>query len=160
QSDSLVRRTAPLNLDQGVNLDQALNPNFFFPNPVAMAWRPDGSDAWVVIQNSDAVVRLTANNSGIPTIGAPLVSRSGDIVRVDLHNIGPEQIAGKAPRGIAIDDEGERAYVFNFISRSVTQIDISSPTEPKIENTIQVSDLPAPGTLEATAHLGAELFFT
>src|SRR5262245_8184584 len=160
QTDTLVRRTAPLNLDQGVNLDQALNPNFFFPNPVAMTWRPNGADAWVVIQNSDAVVRLTANNLGIPTIGAPLVSRPGDVVRVDLENVAPGQIEGKAPRGIAIDDDGNRAYVFNFVSRSVTQIDISSPTAPTIEDTVRVSDLPVPGTLEATALLGAELFFT
>ena len=160
QTDPLVRRTAPLNLDQGVNLDQALNPNFFFPNPVAMTWRPNGTDAWVVIQNSDAVVRLTANNSGIPTIGAPLVARPGDIVRVDLHNVAQDQIPGKAPQGIAIDDDGSRAYVFNFISRSVTQIDISNPTAPKIEDTVQASDLPDPGTLAATALLGAELFFT
>src|SRR5262245_38280635 len=160
QTDPLVRRTAPLNLDQGVNLDQALNPNFFFPNPVAMTWRPNGSDAWVVIQNSDAVVRLTVDNNGIPTIGAPLVSRPGDVVRVDLEDVAPGQIPGKAPRGIAIDDDGNRAYVFNFVSRSVTQIDISSPTAPTIEDTVRVSDLPVPGTLEATALLGAELFFT
>jgi YVTN family beta-propeller protein len=156
----VVRQQAPLNLDQGINLDTGLSPRLFLPNPVAMAWRPDGSDAWVVVQNSDAVFRLTVNNAGIPTIGAPLVAGPGAVVRVDLEDVPQDQIPGKAPRGIAIDDEGERAYVFNFVSRSVTQVDISSPTAPEIEDTVRVSDLPAPGTLDATALLGAELFFT
>src|SRR5262249_23466227 len=55
-----VRQTAPLNIGQGVNLAM-FPPNasrLFHTNPVAMAWRPNGSDAWVVIQNADLVVRL------------------------------------------------------------------------------------------------------
>ena len=130
------------------------------PNGPLRFMRPDGTDAWVVVQNSNVVVRLTVNNPGIPTIGAPLAAGPGSVVRVDLENVGSNEIPGKAPRGIVIDPEGDRAYVSNFVSRSVTVIDISNPTAPEIEATARSSDLPAPGTTEATALLGAELFYT
>jgi DNA-binding beta-propeller fold protein YncE len=160
QTDPSVRRTAPLNLNQGVNLATTPAPRLFLTNPVAMTWRPDGSDAWVVIQNSDAVARLSADGNGVPSIGAPLVAGPSQIVRVDLHDVTGSHIQGKAPDGIAISPGGSTAYVHNRISRSITTIDISNPNFPLITDTDQVSDLPLPGTLAATAHLGAELFFT
>jgi len=155
-----VRRQAPLNLDQGVNLATTPAPRLFLTNPVAMAWRPNGADAWVAIQNSDIVVRLTADASGIPTVNAPLVAGPSSIVRVDLQAVSGGDIPGKAPQGLVINASGTLAFVSNLISRSVTTIDISNPTSPLIVYTAQSSDLPAAGTPEATVHLGAELFFT
>src|SRR5262249_52524257 len=160
QSDPSVRRTAPLNMNQGVNLATSPAPTLFFTNPVGMAWRPDGSDAWVVIQNSDLVVRLTVDGNGIPTVGAPLVAGPSSIVRVDLESVNAGQIAGKAPQGIVTNPAGTLAFVSNFISRSVTTIDISNPLAPVIIDTASSTALPAPGTAAATVHLGAELFFT
>jgi YVTN family beta-propeller protein len=161
QTGSPFRQEAPLNLNRGINFDTVNVPRLFLSNPVAMAWRPNGSDAWVVIQNTDVLVRLTADTNGVPTIGAPLAAGgSNSIVRVDLHDVDLNQIQGKAPRGIAINSNGNRAYVYNFVSRSVTQINISNPTAPTIVNTAQASALPTPGTLADTAQLGAELFFT
>src|SRR5262249_43811660 len=156
QTGSQFRSQAPLNLNQGVNLDTALTPRLFLTNPVAMSWRPDGSDAWVVIQNSDVVVRLTADNAGIPTIGAPLTAGPGEIVRVDLQSVQEDQIAGKAPRGIVIDSTGRRAYVSNFVSRSVTAIDITNGTSPVIARTVRSTALPKMNSAEATELLGAE----
>jgi YVTN family beta-propeller protein len=160
QSGPSFRRTAPLNLNQGINLDTALVPRLFMSNPVAMAWRPNGADAWVVIQNSNLVVRLNIDGAGIPSIGAPLAAGPGSIVRVDLENVAGELIPGRAPQGIAINNNGSRAYVFNFISRSVTTLDLTNPTAPTIIGTAQSARLPTRGTAEAFAHLGAELFFT
>lgn len=160
QTAPSVRQTAPLNMNQGVNLSTTPAPRFFLTNPVAMAWRPDGSDAWVVIQNSDLVVRLTVDAGGIPTASTPLVAGPSNIVRVDLQSVAANQIAGKAARGIAINNAGTRAFVFNFVSRSITMIDISNPTAPSILSTFRASALPIAGSLEATALRGAELFFT
>ena len=143
-----------------MNLDTALTPRLFFTNPVAMAWRPDGSDAWIVVQQADALVRLTIDADRHPTIGAPLVAGPGSIVRVDLQATTGTEIEGKAPRGLAINSTGDRAYVFNFVSRSITVVDISNPTAPAIAGTARASDLPAGGTTDAVAHLGAELFYT
>jgi hypothetical protein len=155
-----VRRTAPLNLNQGINFVVPPAPRIFLTNPVAMAWRPNGADAWVVIQNTDMVVRLTTDARGIPTIGAPLAAGgASQIVQVDLGVVTSGQIAGKAPRGIVINRTGTRAYIFNFISRSITKLDISNATAPRILATARASALPTNQT-EITALLGAELFFT
>ncbi len=160
QNDPAIRRQAPLNLNQGVEVSTTPAPRLFFSNPVGMAWRPDGSDAWIVIQNSDVVVRLTVDDNGIPSISAPLAAGPSSIVRVDLEDVKTGDIPGKAPQGIVINSAGTLAYVSNFISRSVTTIDISNPLTPAILETAASSDLPDPGTHAATVHLGAELFFT
>jgi YVTN family beta-propeller protein len=160
QTDATVRRTAPLNLNQGINLATTPAPRLFLTNPVAMAWRPDGSDAWVVIQNTDLLVRLTADGDGVPTVDNPLVAGPSTLVRVDLSDVGAGDIAGKAPRGLAINGNGTRAYVFNFVSRSITTVDISNATAPEIVATARASDLPPSGSLDEIALAGAELFYT
>ena len=158
QTDPNVRRKAPLNLNQGINLSTTPAPRLFLTNPVAMTWRPDGSDAWIVVQHADLIVRLTIDANGIPTVAAPLVAGPSQIVRVDLEDT--TGISGKAPRGIVINSGGSRAYTSNFVSRSVTSVDISAPTAPSILATAQSTALPAPGTFAETAHFGEELFFT
>jgi len=160
QVGASVRQTAPLNLNQGVNLATTPAPRLFHTNPVAMTWRPDGSDAWIVVQHADLILRLTIDANGIPTIGAPLVAGPSQIVRLDLQDTSGSQIQGKAPRGIVISSDGTRAFVSNFVSRSVTSVDISTPTAPAILATAQSTALPAPGSVAATAHLGEELFFS
>jgi DNA-binding beta-propeller fold protein YncE len=160
QTDPTVRRTAPLSLNQGINLATTPAPRLFHSNPVAMAWRPGGADAWVAIQNSNLLVRLTVDALGIPTVGAPLVAGPSQIVRVDLESPGEGFAPGKAPRGVAINNAGTRAYVSNFITRNVTVVDITNATAPAVVATVQSAKLPARGTKDAVAQLGAELFFT
>jgi YVTN family beta-propeller protein len=160
QTDPTVRRTAPLNLNQGINLGTTPAPRLFLSNPVAMTWRPNGSDAWIVLQQANLVVRLTVDGTGIPTVENPLVAGPSTLVRVDLQAVGAGQIQGKAPRGIVINSTGNRAYVYNYVTRSVSAIDISNGTAPAIVGTALASKLPKPGTENEVALLGAELFFT
>jgi YVTN family beta-propeller protein len=160
QTDAVFRRTAPLNLNQGINLSTTPAPRLFLTNPVAMAWRSSGTDAWVLVQNSNLLVRLTADGAGIPTIGAPLVAGPSSIVRVDLQDVGGDEIPGKAPRGLAISNSGARVYVFNFVSRSISVVDITNPTAPVITSTVLASKVPKPNSKESIVQLGAELFFT
>src|SRR5262249_12133209 len=150
QPDPTFRRTGPLNLNHGVTLGTTPAPRLFLTSPVAMAWRPNGSDAWVVIQNSDLAVRLTVDANGIPTVNNPLVAGPSALVRVDLQAVAAGQIAGKAPRGIAVNSTGTRVYVTSFVSRSVTAI----------VGTALSAALPTPGTFDAVVQQGAELFFT
>lgn len=166
QTGTLVR-TAPLNLNRGVNADSTFDPvqrpRLFHTNPTAMAWRGGkGEDAWVVIQNTNLVVRLDVDTTGIPSVGAPPppTPGPGSIVRVDLENPGGTLIPGKAPRGIAIDKHGTRGFVSNFVSRSVSMLDLSNPDSPKVIATALSSALPAPGSNDEFAQLGAELFYT
>lgn len=160
QTDLLERRTAPLNLNQGVNLATSPEPKLFFSNPVAIAWRPNGADAWIACQQADAIVRLTVDGNNVPGIGAPLVAGPSQITRVDLLEVEAGEIPGKAPRGIAIDAAGEHAYVYNYISRSITVVDISNGQDPVIVATVQSSKLPKPESAKGRIQLGAELFFT
>ena len=161
QTAASVRQEAPFNLNRGINFDTVSVPRLFQSNPVALAWRPDGSDAWVVVQNSDLVVRLTTDANGTPTVGLPLAAGgTNELVRVDLQDVAGGEIPGKAPRGIVINAAGTRMWVHNFISRSVTAIDITTPTAPTILDTAQATAPPAPGSPEETAQLGAELFHT
>ncbi len=159
QTDPSVRRTAPLNMNQGINLSTTPTPRLFASNPVAMAWEPDGSNAWVVVQQSDLLVRLTVDANGVPTVGAPLVAGPSTLTRVDLQDVRGRQIAGKAPRGVAIDSAGRHAYVFNFVSRSITDVRIADPAAPVILRTIRASRVPLANTPDAFVQLGAELFF-
>ncbi|MBI3769193.1 MAG: beta-propeller fold lactonase family protein [Deltaproteobacteria bacterium] len=159
QTDPNARRTAPLNLNQGVNLATTPAPRLFFSNPVAVTWRPDGSDAWIAIQSTDTLVRLTADAFGVPTIGAPLVAGPSQIVRVDLR--GADDFAfPRAPRGLVINGTGQRAYVSNFISRSVSVVDLSNATAPAILAEVQSSAFPENGTPADLAQVGAALFYT
>jgi YVTN family beta-propeller protein len=160
QTDTTVRRTAPLNLNQGINLATTPAPRLFMTNPVGMTWRPNGSDAWIVVQQADLIVRVTVDGSGIPTINAPLAAGPSSIVRVDLQAVAAGQIQGKAPQGIAINSTGTRAYVYNFISRSISTIDISNPTAPAIAGTAAATGVPNPASAAGIVHLGAELFFS
>ena len=160
QTDPTVRRTAPLNMNQGVNLGTTPAPRLFLSNPVAVAWRPDGSDAWAVVQNSDLLVRMTVDAGGVPSVANPLVAGPSSLVRVDLQAVGVGDIAGKAPRGVTIDAAGTRAFVHNFVSRSVTAVDISNATAPVIAGTAQSTPAPAPASFAETLQLGAELFYT
>jgi YVTN family beta-propeller protein len=160
QTDPNFRRTAPLNMNQGINLGTTPTPRLFLTNPVAMAWRPNGADAWVAIQNSNLIVRVTIDANGIPTANNPLVAGPSTLVRADLETVGAGLIPGKAPQGLVFNSTGTRLYVFNFISRSVTTVDVSNGTAPAIIATAQASALPPVGSVDATALLGAELFFT
>ena len=159
QTDPDLRRTAPLNMNQGVNLATLPTPRLFHSNPVAIAWTPDGSNAWVVVQQSDLLLRLSADAAGVPTVGAPLVAGPGGITRVDLQTVAAGQIAGKAPRGVAIDSAGKHAYVFNFVSRSITDVKISDPTAPTIKRTVRASAKPPRGSFDEFTQVGAEMFF-
>lgn len=152
-----IHQEAPLNLNRGLKQDTATTPVLFHTSPSSIAWRPDGSEAWVVVQQADVLVRMTVDQNGIPTINAPVTAGGSSITRIDLHAVPSGSIAGKNPRGIAINRRGDRAYVMNFVSRSITVFDLDARA---IIATAASDDQPAAGTIEATVQLGAELFFT
>lgn len=152
-----VHQKAPLNLNQGLKQDTATQPVIFQTNPVALAWRPDGSEAWVAIQNSDLLVRMTANDAGFPTINAPVTNGAASIARIDLHAVPAGALEGKAPRGLAINRKGDRLFVQSFVTRALTVVDLGNRS---ILASVAAAALPATGTPDATVQLGAELFFT
>ena len=60
-------------------------------------------------------------------------------MRVDLQDVAGGEIEGKAPRGVVINEAGNRMWVHNFISRSVTAIDITMPMAPAILDTARTT---------------------
>ena len=48
--------------------------------------------------------------------------------------------AGKNPLGIAITDDGDTAYVLNFVSRNITRVNLNTDS---VEKVIKTADLPA-----------------
>jgi hypothetical protein len=160
QTDPGVVRSAPLVLN-GPGLSEPLAPPALrISNPVAMEWRPDGSDAWFVNQNTNRLIRLTVNAAAVPTIGAPLVPGSSSIVQLNLEAAGAGRIPGLVPDGLAMNPAGTRLYVSCMISQSVTGVDISNPVAPFIFATAQITSPPAPGTRESLIQEGKRLFHT
>jgi YVTN family beta-propeller protein len=152
-----VHQKAPLNLNQGLKQDTATLPVIFQSNPVAIAWKPDGSEAWIAIQNSELLVRMVVDANGVPTINAPVVNGGASIARIDLHEVASPLIKAKAPRGLVLNSTGTRAFVHNYVSRSISVVDT---TQRKVVATELTTAVPAEGTPGAAVQLGAELFFT
>src|SRR6266511_939027 len=84
------------------------------------------------------------------------------IIRVEIGtNDQPGEPQNSNPQGIAINSADTRAYVFNFISRDVSVVDISGDPASYAEiDRIVSATLPTPGTLAAIIHRGNELFNT
>src|SRR6185369_16450806 len=151
---NVVHQRAPLNLDSGLKQDTVTTPVLFHTKPTGMAWTPDGSEAWICIENSDVLVRLVVDVDGIPTINAPVVNGGSSIRRVDLQS-DRNQIACKAPQGVVIDRTGRHAFVLGFISRSISVVDLATGTVIDSEAS---SAQPPVGSEDEKIHLGAELF--
>jgi hypothetical protein len=66
-------------------------------------------------------------------------------VRADLEDYRSHRDDRRDPAGLAINAAGTRVFVTNFISRSVTTVDITNPTAPTI-----LSTSPAPSSEEKT----------
>src|SRR5439155_13287711 len=98
------------------------------------------------------LVRVTLAGDGKPTINAPAnPTDPGGIIRIEV---------GTNPQGIVINSTDTRAYVFNYISRDVSVVDIASGSATVNRELARVAaaDRPAPGTLDAIIHRGKELF--
>lgn len=54
---------------------------------------------------------------------------------------------GDAPQGIVVSPDGQRAYVMNFASRSVSVVDLANPRAPAVRSTIATTDEALPRAL-------------
>jgi YVTN family beta-propeller protein len=96
------------------------------------------------------VIKLSANPA---TGAAQVLSDPSDPTRV-------LQIPTQSnPRGIVVSPDDSRAFVMNYVSRSLTVINLATVPEQVIAN-VPTAALPAPGTLEDTVQIGKELYNT
>ncbi len=102
--------------------------------PTALDFTPNGNVVLVVNQASDDVTILTAQT------------------RTEILTLG----VGSAPDGIAVSPDGARAYVSNFLSRSVSVLRINPPANASV-----LAEVPVTGeSLPANILNGKRLFFT
>lgn len=88
-------------------------------------------------------MRASIATDGKLTISAP------NVIRFQTGNL---------PTGVVINEKGSRAYVYNEIGRSVTEINLQS--NQVLQRDIEASVLPATGSTEHIRSLGKLAFFT
>lgn len=139
-----------INLHAAVKV-QTFTPKLFVANPWAIAFKHSSNDGYVVSAASDVLVKITLDGNGVPTVVTE--TAEGDTTKVSLIEV------HKNPRGIVINNADTRAYVYNFISKDVSVVDLTASPETETGR-IQSSDLPAAGSDAAKFLTGNELFHT
>src|SRR6185503_963226 len=149
--------------DSGRTINMNFNVQFepvgtrlFNTTPIAIAFKNGSNEGYVVAAGIDRLVRVELDGEGAPTIHPPRPPPLGlptGIVRVPV---------GKHPQGIAINSADTRAYVFNYVSRDVSVVDIDSASATVHTELARIASAaqPAEGTLEAIVQRGKELFNT
>jgi YVTN family beta-propeller protein len=144
-----------INLHLGARDPEPGKTRLFFANPWAIAFTTEGGEAgnaYVVSAGSDLLVKLDVAANGDLSFTV-----DGDTTRyIDLND--PEKAAtsgfnaGKNPQGIVITDNGNKAYVANFVSGNVSVVNLN---QDKVVEVVQTANFQN----EAVA-VGAEMFFS
>lgn len=140
------------NLNKGIQFEPDFDDNLgrplkrFVTNPYFIAFRHNSNSGYVISAASDQAVKLELDGSGKPTINAPTAPGGADgIVRI---------ITGKNPRAMVINQNDTRGYIWNYVSRDVTVVNlVNDVTLDTIVTAAQPSD-----TLGREIQRGKELF--
>ncbi len=128
---------------------QTFTPKLFVANPWAIAFEHASNEGYVVSAASDVLVKITLDDSGVPTVvSLPAEGETTRVHTIEVH---------KNPRGIVVNNADTRAYVYNFISKDVSVVDLTASPEAETSR-IQSTDLPAAGSDAAKFLAGNELF--
>ena len=148
-----------INLHLGARTPEAGEKKLFFANPWAIDFTSQKGTgaAYVASAGSDLLVKLNMDaNGGLTFTGGEQTTRYIDL-NDPANPVTAGDGAGKNPRGIVINNDGNRAYVMNFVSRNVSVVDLTNDT---VIDTIRTSALPPPGSAEEIVQVGAEMFFS
>jgi YVTN family beta-propeller protein len=152
---SVVNRSTALDAGQTANLHVAVqnqsNPTrLFITQPWVIAFKHQTDQGFVVSAASNHLVKVQVN----PASGAITVQNdAADPTRVLQIKV------GKNPRGIVVSSSDTRAYVMNYISRSVSVVNLATLPE-QVSATLESASLPASGTQAERVHIGKELYNT
>jgi YVTN family beta-propeller protein len=140
-----------LNMNRGINFEVAdpadERKRLFLAVPWAVAFKNKSNEGYAVSLSSNALVKLTLDAAGTPSINAPTAAgQAGNIVRV---------LVGQGPRGIVINGADTRAYVTNENSRDVSIVDLATNAVIK---TVVSEALPAAGSEDAKRLIGKAIF--
>jgi hypothetical protein len=138
----------PINLHKAVASQPAGTRKLFPTAPWAIAFKNNENFGYVVSAASNVVVKISVDANGVVTVvNNPIDKRVQDVA------------VGRNPRGIVISGNDTRAYVFNYISRDVTVIDLTRNPE-QVSGTMRSAALPAANSPEELALAGKELYNT
>lgn len=155
---SVVDTTTDRDLGLTVNLNKGIQfePDFddalgrplkrFVTNPYFIAFRHNTNSGYVISAASDMAVKLDLDTNGRPTINAPAAPGGQDgVVRI---------LTGKNPRAMVINQNDTRGYIWNYVSRDVTVVNLlNDVTLATIATAAQPAD-----ALGREVQLGKELF--
>ena len=106
---------------------------------------------------SDLLVKLNVDAAGkLSFTGSNTTTRYIDLNNPDLPATAGAN-AGKNPVGLALNSDGTRAYVANFVSHNVSVVDLAADA---VIATMSSSPLAVPGSQGETNLVGAEMFFS
>jgi hypothetical protein len=114
----------------------------FVTNPYYLAFRHNSNSGYIISAASDMAVKVDLDAGGIPTINAP-----ANVKRI---------LAGKNPRAMAINSSDTRGYIWNYVSRDVTIVNLTNDT---VINTVVAAAQPT-SAQGITVQRGKELFNT
>jgi YVTN family beta-propeller protein len=132
------RTDQTFNLNRGINFDLPAglldaqirdNTDRLFPSmPVDVACSEATRKCWVVSQGSDFIVRMDFDAvTGKPTINAPTAAGpfpESPVVRISTIDPQNATSSGRNPRGIALNADGTRGYVYCPTTRDVVVADL------------------------------------
>ncbi|HEV8269273.1 MAG TPA: YncE family protein [Thermoanaerobaculia bacterium] len=115
-----------VNLNNGVQFeadsnDAAGNPlKRFLTNPYFIAFRHLTNSGYLVSAASNMVVKMDLGADGTPTINPPPAAMmAGNVKRI---------LTGSNPRAMVINRSDTKGYVWNYVSRDVTIVDLATDT--------------------------------
>jgi cytochrome c peroxidase len=147
-----------VNLHLGARTPEQGKKKLFFSNPWAIGFttRTGAGQAYAVSAGSDLLVKLNVDAGGaLSFTGGPQTTRYIDL-NDPANPATSGDNAGKNPQGIVVNRAGTRAWVQNFVSRNVSEVDL---TTDSVVRTIRTAPLPPPGSPDEVVAVGAEMFF-
>jgi YVTN family beta-propeller protein len=139
-----------INMNKGVGAEK-LGTKLFLSNPIAIAFKRNANEGYVIAQGIDQVVRVTLGDNGAPTIGAPTPVRIFTTPDPNADYLA----RGKMPTGIVINSSDSRAYVACALSKDIAVLDIQN--NRRLAN-VAIGNLPARDTFAGTILRGKQLF--
>jgi len=131
--------------------DQSAKAGLLLGVPVELDFRDGTNVAYVVSQSADVVQRVLYNSADTVK---PVALGFNGFAQIDLK--GTTGI--KVPIGIVVAKQAQRAYVNNWIDRSISVIDLSLQAVDGAP--VPIAPKPAAGSPEEKALNGAKFFFT
>ena len=92
----------------------------FVTNPYFIAFRHSSDSGYIISAASDMAVKMDLKADGSPTINAPAAAgQASNVKRI---------LAGKNPRAMVINADDTRGYIWNYVSRDVTVVNLGNDT--------------------------------